>query len=141
MRYGITGNRTGLSERQIAWIKGNMLSSREPNVLAHGDCIGVDAEVHDLWASAYGERWVSIHPPEDETYRAFKSSTTMYLPEPYLDRNKRIVETCDLLVAFPDKPEYLRSGTWSTVRAARKIRKNNIVVHPDGSTESYRYLT
>ena len=44
-------------------------------------------------------------------------------PKPYLDRNRDIVDACEVLLATPDGPERLRSGTWSTVRYARKIGK------------------
>jgi hypothetical protein len=42
----------------------------------------------------------------------------------YLDRNEYMVDLCDVLLAFPDtEREMLRSGTWHTVRAARRKGK------------------
>ena len=46
-------------------------------------------------------------------------------PKPYLKRNEDIVNKCDVLIACPiDKnKEILRSGTWATIRKARKLNK------------------
>lgn len=42
----------------------------------------------------------------------------------YLDRNERMVTYCDVLLAFPEaEREVVRSGTWHTVRAARRAGK------------------
>ena len=47
----------------------------------------------------------------------------------YLDgftetRNKDIVNSCDILIACPENDkEVIRSGTWSTIRYAKKINK------------------
>ncbi|MCL2154169.1 MAG: hypothetical protein FWH53_00750 [Leptospirales bacterium] len=38
----------------------------------------------------------------------------------YYDRNQRIAEDCDLLVAFTDKEQ---GGTWDTIKRARKLGK------------------
>lgn len=48
--------------------------------------------------------------------------------KPYLERNANIVEESSILIACPiDKnEEEWRSGTWSTVR---KARKRNIMIH------------
>lgn len=48
--------------------------------------------------------------------------------ESYMARNVRIVADCDVLLAFPyDSGEELRSGTWATVRRARKARRRVVV--------------
>lgn len=40
-----------------------------------------------------------------------------------------------MLIAFPpSKEEITRSGTWSTIRYARKCHKSLIIVYPDGQT-------
>lgn len=57
-------------------------------------------------------------------------------PLPPLERNHRIVDACDVLIACPkDAQEQLRSGTWATVRYARKQGKRVIVITPDGTVE------
>lgn len=47
-----------------------------------------------------------------------------YMPDgtDFLDRDDAMVEEGDILVAFPfSRKEQMRSGTWATVRRARKI--------------------
>ena len=57
----------------------------------------------------------------------------MHPAKDYLVRNHDIVDVCDVLVATPgQKEEQIRSGTWATIRYARKIRKQIIIVYPDG---------
>ena len=56
--------------------------------------------------------------------RAFCIGTIVKEPQPYLQRNHNIVNECDMLVAFPSTSnEVLRSGTWSTIRYAKKAKK------------------
>jgi len=55
-------------------------------------------------------------------------------PKPYLERNHNIVDESELLIACPkSKEEELRSGTWATVRYARKKGVRIILIYPDGS--------
>jgi outer membrane protein insertion porin family len=49
-----------------------------------------------------------------------------------LDRNRAIVDSCDVLIACPKGPEEQRSGTWATVRYARKQKKRIVIIWPDG---------
>jgi hypothetical protein len=86
--------------------------------LHHGDCVGWDKQAHDA-AKAMGIRTVA-HPPSNPSMRAYCEADDVRAPLPYLDRNKAIVAACDRLVAAPDRPEETRSGTWSTVRHARR---------------------
>jgi hypothetical protein len=48
-------------------------------------------------------------------------------------RNHRIVDMTRVLVACPDGEERQHSGTWATVRYARKRGKWIIIVYPDGT--------
>ena len=57
------------------------------------------------------------------------------MPElPPLVRNHKIVGAVHLLIATPktDKEE-LRSGTWATIRYAKKVRLSTCIVYPDGT--------
>jgi hypothetical protein len=50
-----------------------------------------------------------------------------------LERNTEIVKACDVLIATPkEQDEVLRSGTWATIRRARKYDKKLAVIFPDG---------
>lgn len=57
----------------------------------------------------------------------------------YEDRNQELIGCGNALLAIPDKPEHLRSGTWMTVRFARKIRLPIYIIWPDGRVR-YEYV-
>jgi hypothetical protein len=109
-----------------------MLTARQGAPLHHGDCVGADAQAHEL-ASLLGHR-VTIHPPNNNRVRAWKTSPDIRAPKAYLTRNKDIVRETDILIAAPAEPEeQIRSGTWSTVRYARRLGKPVFVILPDGT--------
>lgn len=101
----------------------------------HGDCIGSDAEAHDI-AEELGFE-IDIHPPDNPSKRAYKiPSPGIPVRDklPYLVRNKNIVRATDQLFAAPgEDTEQLRSGTWSTIRFARKLGKPITIFFPNGS--------
>ncbi len=108
------------------------LLERAPGEFHEGDCIGADAQAAFL-AREVGFR-IICHPPTNESKRAFFPSDETWPAAPYLDRNKTIVNRSREMIATPGEfEEQLRSGTWSTIRYARKTRKPVSIVFPDGS--------
>jgi len=102
------------------------------NVFRHGDCIGSDEQAHVIAVELSIQ--VTIHPPTDPTHRAYCSGNQNCESKEYLARNKDIVNNSGLLIATPGEfNEQRRSGTWSTIRYARKQRVNLIVIFPDGT--------
>jgi hypothetical protein len=131
VRIGFTGTPRGMTERQRQALS-CVLDELQASVFHHGDCIGADAEAHDIAATMGCE--LVIHPAITETKRAWKQAAQVYEPKLYLVRNKDIVQATDVLVAAPaDNVERLRSGTWSTVRFARKAGRPVWIVLPAGS--------
>lgn len=135
MHVGFTGTQIGLTQdqrRRILW----WLQEWEPDTFRHGDCIGADAEAHTIALAL--EIPVIIHPPLISTKRAFcKGWTGSIEPKDYLQRNREIVVCSDVLVACPKgMTEELRSGTWSTVRFARRCGKSILIIWPNGQTRS-----
>lgn len=118
MIIGITGSRVGGSPEQLERLESVLRENPLPHVLHHGDCVGVDAQAHDI-AMELGY-YVVVHPPLDPSRRAWCAGDEMRPARPFLERNHNIVNECDTLIALPDKPETLRSGTWATIRYARK---------------------
>lgn len=119
MILGFTGSRYGLSIAQRCDLERMLRIATE---FHHGDCVGGDEQAHNL-ARAYGVPIV-IHPPDDPRLRAYcQDAKLVHTPRPYLQRNREIVQACEHLVAAPDGPERLRSGTWATVRIARRLGK------------------
>lgn len=54
-----------------------------------------------------------------------------YPVKPPLKRNYDIVDACDILLAAPRTlTEELRSGTWATIRYARKTGKKYLILAP-----------
>jgi hypothetical protein len=127
IKIGFTGNRNGLNPMQIQEIT-NVLDAHDNIILAHGDCVGADTYFHNLccaYRTAHPEKTLSIHiyPPSNRTMRAFNVADSLAPEKPYLERNMDIIRNSDMLLACPiDKnKEELRSGTWSTIRQARKF--------------------
>jgi hypothetical protein len=102
----------------------------------HGDCVGADSEADDFAVDAFtfsGIGCVVIHPPDVDAKRAWCVGDRIEKPLPYLERNTEIVKACDVLIATPkEREEVLRSGTWATIRRARKYNKKLAVIFPDG---------
>ncbi len=93
--------------------------------LHHGDCQGGDEQA-DAIAVILGIRRIA-HPPIARGLRAYCQCEEIRTPAPYLTRNHTIVVEVDRLIATPDGPSRLRSGTWSTIRYAR-LRQVPIVI-------------
>jgi hypothetical protein len=132
---GITGRREGGSPIQLkimADILANAHRALEYRYLHHGDCFGIDEEAHGI-AKEIGYK-VICHPPSSDKYRAFTEGHELVLePRPFLERNKRIVEAAEVLLAFPTSGvEVLRSGTWATIRHARRCGVTAMIVSADG---------
>jgi hypothetical protein len=132
MIIGFTGSRKGMTGDQSVVVARLLLKATEAH---HGDCIGADEQFHDLCLAL--EIPIVIHPPEDDTYRAFcEGAIRVEPPRPFLVRNKDIVNSSELLVATPKEdyePDVARGqGTWSTVRYARRSSKDFRVVWPEG---------
>ena len=126
---GFTGNRFGLTENQKKEIR-TIFDTYQNITLYHGDCIGADTMFHELCVE-YKKNNINkiinviIFPPDDDKLRGFNKSDIIMPPKPYLKRNEDIVNKCNVLIACPiDKnKEILRSGTWTTIRKARKLNK------------------
>ena len=136
LHVGFTGTREGMSPGQrhnLMLILEGAYKSRGSTgaVLHHGDCVGADAEAHEL-AQSLGLA-VVIHPPTNPKARAYCQGAERWHQElDYLVRNHEIVRCSDLLVAAPAGVEVHRSGTWATVRYARKTGDRILVLEREG---------
>jgi hypothetical protein len=137
---GFTGTQTGMTPAQYTRLV-TLLVELSPSIFVHGDCIGADAEAH-LAALDVGIL-IEIRPGDNDNKRAFSAGATkLHYPAANLYRNRAIVEQCDLILACPaERVERLRSGTWTTVRAARKATRELIIIYPDGSVLDERNET
>ncbi len=130
---GFTGSQHGLTDYQQRWLRNHFRDNRNIGWLHHGDCIGADTEAHTLAMMA--GILIHKHPPLDDTKQAHMTAEYMVEEEPeeYLVRNANIVRATEYLIAMPNgRPEELRSGTWATIRSARRQGKTIYIVWPDG---------
>jgi hypothetical protein len=132
IKIGFTGNRHGLRKDQEEQIK-LILDKYDNMIISHGDCIGSDTDFHKLcvnYKETHLDKKIEIHiyPPNNPKLRAFNEGDLIMEEKPYLERNLNIIKNSSILIACPiDKnKEELRSGTWSTIRQAKK---RNLFIH------------
>jgi hypothetical protein len=144
MNFGFTGTQQGMTLDQKRMLRAFLLEAAYCNQFHHGCCVGADDDANEI-VRPLGYQ-VTLHPPTDrkkvpehlirvldDPELALDEGYTVLDPKPYLERNKEIVRASSLLIAAPKSSrEEQRSGTWSTVRYARTLRKAIIIINPDG---------
>ena len=149
---GFTGTRNGLTDVQkqsLAALIGSIYICSDKLEAHHGDCVGADAQFHDIVESNGGWR-IYIHPPIINKYRAHKKSPYILERKLYLERNKDIVKLSDIVIVCPKqnkKPVRGLGGTWWTYQHAKYLsfdrkdyygirdnRKDIFIIYPDGRT-------
>lgn len=133
MKVGFTGTQDGMTLLQAQSVYDEVMML-DPSEAHHGMCVGADEEFDDLLGRTYVPR-VHGHPPTNTTKMAEGlSCDVLSAPKPYLDRNRDVVDETDHLIAAPRRmEEEHRSGTWSTVRYARTLRRPIAICWPDGT--------
>lgn len=138
-KIGVTATRNGLTLAQVTVFSdlfGELVAVADPEKveLHHGDCVGGDATL-DRIAKMYGV-WRVGHPPTNDAYRAWCDVDELLEPKEYIARNHDIVDvTTELWVGAGGMTEQQRSGTWATVRYARRHDRPITIVFPDGSVK------
>jgi len=141
IEIGFTGSRQGMSIAQHRAVVKIMLSQHMAKQhygieryvqWHHGICVGADKQLHEL-ALIFGFN-IYGHPPEIETYMAECTGFNQLAdPKPFISRNHDIVDASSKLIATPKQyEEFVRSGTWATIRYARKIGIEVIIINPAG---------
>lgn len=134
MHVGFTGTQKGMSPMQKRCVH-DILLNLDPVEVHHGDCIGADSNFHDIVQNLMV--FINVHPPKNNSKRAFKDGHHTHTPKDYMARNYDIVNMCRTLIATPKGPEELRSGTWATIRYAIKQGREIFIYFPDGSLKHY----
>lgn len=127
MKYGIVGNRQGWDEDFVTWKITEIIFNEQGDEITEveiisGGAYGVD-NIAKLYAAINGIHYKEFLPNEDEPS-----------PERFFNRNKKIAEACDILIAF-DKVAG-RSGTKNTIRYAKELNKEVILVDSHKETEA-----
>lgn len=132
LSIGFTGTRQGMTAHQSATLERKLREKIEATPFLentvrfhHGDCIGADAEFDRMLRLIFTRPRIILHPSYLSHLRAHcetngeHSILPLYQP---LVRNRHIVQASEILFAAPStKHEVLRSGTWATIRYARKV--------------------
>lgn len=137
MRVSFTGTRQGMSfvQRQQfeEWLKAN---GANVSLFVHGGCVGADIEAHSAVRYHFGKKIFITCLPSDsaKTSRVPRDCGHVGEPKSPRIRDRDIVDLGDnLLIAAPlTDAEVVRSGTWTTVRYARKKKVPVLILGRDG---------
>lgn len=134
---GFTGTRRGMTLIQLESVA-SLLSalvtvSQQQTFLHHGGCHGADRDMHDIFG--FPTRTI-IYPSSHEQWE-WAQKQRAYLVCPImapLDRNRLIVAAANVMIATPAQRNELSrgSGTWATIRYARRAKVTLYVCWPDG---------
>ena len=128
MKVGFTGTQEGMSQHQKEQFVLKMLELH-PTEFHHGDCIGADSDAHDIVREFFPNVKIVIYPPISTKKRAFKQGDEFKEPESYITRDYKIVDAVEILIGTPKQnQEVIRSGTWTTIRYARRTGKSHIIL-------------
>lgn len=110
----------------------SLLVALMPDKVLHGGCVGADDDFDEI-ASEF-QLPIGVYPSTVYSKWGKRRSPTVQSPQSPLVRNKLMAYSCNVLIATPKEyNEVIRSGTWATVRYARKYHKRIYLVFPDGS--------
>ena len=123
---GFTGTKMGMRDIQATSLTHVLISLSMEHLphahvrFHHGDCVGADVQAAHI-AKTLGW-YIVCHPPINPRHRGwFKYNDSIHIPYEYIVRDRHIVDVSQVLIATPHTPyEIVRSGTWTTVRYARK---------------------
>jgi hypothetical protein len=143
----VTGRSRPLQPREVNLVKLVIASLPDCTELTTGAAHGVDTEAY-LWGVQFQKqakhRVVIPRAPFNDAVAveaARRSDIVEYAPagltnaDAYMNRNERMVLYADKLIAFPETAtEEMRSGTWATIRRARRAGLD-VDLHPlDGKS-------
>lgn len=134
MEVGFTGTQIGTSDPQLGSLI-EIVEGLDFEKAHHGDCLGGDEEFHVILRTVAEHIHIVGHPPIDPKKRAFCEFDSQFGLDEYIRRNHRIVDHADLMIACPSgTKEILRgSGTWATIRYARKEGVPLVIIWPNGT--------
>ena len=131
LKIGFTGTRHGMTAEQEKEIE-KLVQSKDFKEFHHGMCVGSDEIAHKIVSTRTPKVKIIGHPPKAVSTKAQLRCHKEMDPDSWSRRNKSIVDSSDYLVATPDAKERVGSGTWKTIRYARKQGKRIYIIHKNG---------
>ncbi len=139
---GFTGSQNGLTPAQDSALM-SLIVALKPTSLHQGCCVGADHQVTAFFAfyvrlrEKGGDRPRIIGYPSNIVAKTSLPAITLCdevrPAKPPLERNRDIVNDSRKLIACPRlASEELRSGTWATIRFARKLKRHIYLLLPNG---------
>ena len=110
-------------------------------VAHHGDCVGADAEFHDL-CRLLPKSYIIVHPGplEDLPNQAGRVGDERRAHLPHMRRNKNVVIAATVMIAAPfELTQQEHGGTWRTIDMARTAKRPLAIVSPDGAAAKERW--
>lgn len=140
LHIGFTGTRHGMSAEQFHMVRRLIIEASDGEVFFahHGDCVGADAEFHEICSTLCGQCLVTVHPGPISDLSAGCTCTERLAPQPHMRRNAAIVAASQVMIAAPYESEpQKRGGTWATIgMAVRALKRGSLrtlyVVGRDG---------
>ena len=131
MRFGHTGTRRGMTKAQMHTLRTLVHEQGHLVTEWHHGCSGKSDEAGSYIAASLMVPLIIGHPG---TARPVGYWDELREAKDNLVRDGDIAREADHLLATPyEDDEILRSGTWSTVRRARKFRTPVTIIFRDGS--------
>jgi len=85
MILGISGSRHGMTERQLSRFS-RFMKKYKVTEIHHGDCKGVDTEVHKYVRENYPEIKIIIHPPTNKNFVGWNKGDEKRKAKDYISR-------------------------------------------------------
>ena len=137
-RIGFSGTRKGMTAEQLVAVA-VMVGGLQPRAVYHGCCLGADEDFADIVNEQSPSTLQFGHPSTLRglvSVRACRLCNSVVAPRPPLERNRDIVDATRMLLATPaGMVEEIRSGTWATIRYARRLSRPIMIVWPDGTVK------
>ena len=133
--WGFTGTRAGMTERQKDNSRAALMLGK-PAIIRHGAAFGSDREFHAIWREELPDRFADVWPADSKSAKLFDDQDNVAVNPvmPPLDRNVEIVKRSKFIIATPHtEQEEQRSGTWSTIRHARRLKVPVLILWPRGN--------
>lgn len=137
MKVGFTGTRQGMTDAQhdtLETILTDLYKGLGVREWHDGDCVGADDEAR-LMVGSWPGVYIHSHPCNLFRQRAYNECDFEHEELPPLQRNKVIVDSVDVMIATPSSTEeqFRGSGTWATIRHARRTKTRLFIIWPDGT--------